>query len=274
MDNSKKILVSLLVISLILNLYVISRIGGLQQEFYQLSNNISNTYGNLPHQISSVRHSIDAMYRETQWLVSDEFLPGEETTGADNIHLLYEFTLREIEEPTDASVFYRAGGRGDWLEIPAEYLGGNTYKTEFFISGDEDYRFKIAAAGQVTELKSISPWVYRRQEAEYTGQSSSGNQNQLEMEFYFNQRPVLFDFYNVDQIRMHLYRDGKLMETIEGVDAPNHYYGDDQKIWVLTYKGKLDYDQDKLVVEIIYRDGFVVEEEIWPHERYVERRYY
>ncbi|HHV07654.1 MAG TPA: hypothetical protein GXX69_05530, partial [Firmicutes bacterium] len=173
----------LLVVSIVLNLYLINRLGRIEQRLSQRINRATSEAGRAASDINSLYYQLRQLKEEQEWLAQADFFledvssEGALLTGTFDFRsgtLGAQVVLQVRPAPKDdwrAGYNAKPGGlptaeENDWHDFPADLKAELTYQAQFKLSPDENYEYRVISRSQdaisASPIKQLPPEVYRR----------------------------------------------------------------------------------------------------------------
>jgi hypothetical protein len=275
MEKGSKILVSLLVVSIILNLYSLSGMKNLKQELQNQYYNVRNSeykLSNLENSLSNINNRINEIHKESKWVTNEEFTANEGSSTKDEIHLNLEWSFKEIERGAEVYLLYSIQNSENWTRVKANNVGDGIFRAPFILEPKHEYRYKVAAQGtavRTSEIKSIPSKHYRPSPVVIGGMGTSGGHERESLKNMsldaYQIEAVLFDFFKPVRVQVKVYQGEKLDRVVDLRLMGDPAYPN--RGWVLE---NLDFEKSptSVVLEVEYGDGSIDSGEIWPENKY------
>ena len=258
-------LVLLVILSLLINIYAVSRIGSLQSTIDQLRSTVmsQSSQGQLQSQISNLSNQIARMESESRWIVRHGIKPVLEGSTRENTYLSIDWVMREVKEGSQVSMLYRAYDTDTWLRAKDIDKDQNSFAAVIEVQPNVAYQYRFeertSTSTQTSEIYTINKWWHSPPSyilhANTHGPAKKGYS--LFSFTMFAQEKSSFDFYQVQEIKVNYYADGVQVksEVLEGEHPENYVYAKQLEI---------PSHIDTVKLEAVFGDGYKLEETIWP----------
>lgn len=154
----------LLVVSIVLNLYLINRLGHVEQQLDRRINHAISEARRTSDDIGSLYHQLCQLKEEQEWLTQAYFLL--EYVSAEGALLTGTFDLRSVTPGAQVVLQVRSDKKEDWQDFPAASETELTYKAQFQLSPDKNYEYRLVSRSQdaisASPIEQLPPRVYRR----------------------------------------------------------------------------------------------------------------
>ncbi len=129
MERSRYVLIGLLVLSVCLNIYALSRIADLSAAVRDTRNEISRMKDSLYDALTSVGDELEKIREEARWISNLEVTPGKPTGRVQPVTLSWQ--VREYPVAASVTLYLRERGQVDFTPYPAQSTGGGGFKVTF-----------------------------------------------------------------------------------------------------------------------------------------------
>ncbi|WP_188207854.1 hypothetical protein [Alkalibacillus aidingensis] len=290
MSKNEKILTSLIVGSIILNLFLFFQLNQkVEEEVQMTSQNYSHQLNNINTNVSNLDHRINQIKEENEWIASREYHPNENSTPDRQIIDL-EWSFRELEEDVDVNLLYRSHEERDWEVVEATQIEGLNYRAPIEVSTHDRFEYQIVSDGTVSrssEVQHVPEHLFRPSPlVSWSTASGSGRSGSNFYEGFFRQSgEVVFPFHRVEEAVATVYYDDETTEDIplEEDERTSHEVEEEishnsHEVQVNSIEHSGDFQgwhfkvepEDKMIesidLRVEYGDGTVHEGEIFPHE--------
>lgn len=169
----------LLVVSIVLNLYLINRLGRVEQRLSQRINRATSEAGRAASDINSLYYQLRQLKEEQEWLAQATF--SLEDVSAEGALLTGTFDFRSVTPGAQVLLQVRPAPEDDWQadtgtakpteendwhDFPADLKAELTYQAQFKLSPDENYEYRLVSRSQnaisASPIEQLPPRVYRR----------------------------------------------------------------------------------------------------------------
>ena len=277
MEKRMNIITGLLVISLLVNGWLLIRIESVADEAASsVQRHHSADFQNIRHEVSYLRDQLSALEASTRWLVDVDYEANAEASEADRIALDVTMAFAEMEADSDVTVQYRPVETDDWQEAEATNQGDASYQVQLTLDPEVDYEYRAISEGEVKrtgETRTIPSESYQRAPLVIRGTSSGEAQGEgtihfgVRLGFAFDMQVDLFD---VNTAVAHMY-DGEGERIIEEelTLEPSESDPENQTEWVLDvdFQDEQYEDVDTIDVEVTFRDGRTATNQVYPENQ-------
>ncbi|WP_096155561.1 hypothetical protein [Bacillus sp. FJAT-45066] len=260
MEKQMKILAFLLIGSLILSIYSVSKV-------FEVENNSRQEVIYLRSEINRLTSNIDNMQYELYELVEAnrfinhvEFTP-KSVVNENFVHVTAVWTFNELDNDAEVIFSYRNTSSNVWEEIKATSLNLTQFEANVVLASNKSYEYQITAVGGTTKSSTVDmiPDTSHKRLVQYESEFGSDGKDKIG---YFNiavhpaQSPL--EEFRVREVKVHItYGDGT--EGVEELQRRAGTYG--------YYQGELNTkNMKKLELEVVYQDGYSKKREIYPNE--------
>lgn len=261
-------LVLLVIVSLLVNLYAVSRINSLESTISEMRSAVmsQSNQGQLQSQISALSDQIARMEFDTSWIVQSSVNPVLQESTREHIYLSIEWVMREVKTGSQVSLLYKSSDEEVWTRAENVKRDQNSFSAKIEVQprpgAGYQYRFEeqTSTATQTSEIYSIDNWLHNP--TSYIFFMGSTNQA-IKKGFsilHFNlfaQSKSPFDFYQISELKANYYSAGVQVksEIMRQEDSERGYYSPQLEI---------PSNIDTVKLEAVFADGHKVEETIWP----------
>ncbi|ACB84304.1 hypothetical protein [Natranaerobius thermophilus] len=278
-DSRFKLLLTLLIISLAINVYGFLRVVQLEDEITQVSHKVNNENQRMYRSINSIQENLYNLEKEQQWILSEEFSVDQEKSSPEEIIMELSWSFREIEEDADVYLEYSKDDQDEeaWERLTVVQIDDLTYSASLELDPKEDYNYRYIAKGdhtRVSEDTTLSARHYRPQPALpisfSSGEDPQGNIKGFDMELSNTalDGPEL-DFFNIEEAFLDVKYDTGQENSYEF--EPGTRKERDEEIPIFEIAKTFDEEVERINLRVIYNDGTVHQGEMWPQEEYIEK---
>ncbi|MFA9456833.1 hypothetical protein ACERJO_08665 [Halalkalibacter sp. AB-rgal2] len=200
--NPMKGLFGLLVVSVLINIYLVVNINQLSNEVEHLIGLHFNNERNMENRLSSIDRELLELNEQNQWVTNMRFRPEVEESSSEEIVLQSEWTFREIGEDAHVTMMYRKENSSNWNEAEATLEAGTIYSSELRLNPNESYVYQIVSEGgmnRTTNEERIPEHVYQRQSLQLSKSTSRGRANTpMLFSATIHESEALFPFYEIE----------------------------------------------------------------------------
>ena len=256
-----KILAYLLVGSLILSIYSVSKVFEVQNYSREVQNYLRNEINSLSSDISTMQYELFELVEANKFINHVEFTPNS-VENDNSVKVSAVWTFNELDNNADVVFAYRDTSSNVWEEVKASSLNLSQYEASFLLDSDKDYEYQITAVGTSTKsspVDTIPDTTYKRVISYNTEFGSDGKDRIGYFRVTVHQmNSTLIEAFRIKEANVHIsYGDGK--EGVESLLRRAGTYG--------YFEGELDTkNMKKLELEVIYQDGYTKKREIYPNE--------
>lgn len=228
----------LLVVSIVLNLYLISRLGQVEQQLTQRINSAVTYAGRTSDNISSLYHQLRQLKEEQEWLAQADF--SLENVSAEGALLTGTFDFRSITPGTQVVLQVRPvkddwqtekpTEQNDWQESPAVPQTELTYQAQLQISPDENYEYRLVSWSQdaisASSIKQVPPELYRRPslvaQMSWGAEGTDGNRKltSATIELVYQYKPPQFPDFKPVKATLKIMQENGAVTTHEFTPGP------------------------------------------------------
>lgn len=260
------ILIAVVSLSLVINYFNIEKIKVLEQ----LVEGQEIELRNLSTRMDQVAWQVNNVKEAEKWIADIFFEPNKEQSTPNDIVLDVQWEVRESENGATVTFLYRGTDDDEWEEVEAAVIDFNTFQASIHLDPKKDYEYQILSVGllnKTSEVDNIPTHLYKPSpvliSSRYSAWSSTASPHELgklkRFEASFTQEDVAFDFYKVKEVKAHYYIDEALQKT-ETLERTKNANNVDE--WSVVSGPEITL----IKLEIIYENGDVQWEEIYPHE--------
>ncbi|MBU8906650.1 hypothetical protein [Desertibacillus haloalkaliphilus] len=275
MERYNKIIIYLVIASLVLNIYLITRTFHLDRQLAMESNHLQSAVELIRSDVNHLTGSMHELTNASRWVTDESFYPDEEGSSPEQLRLTLEWGFQEIGANANVLLQYRELSETDWIEVEAEQVDDVRYRAPLVIDPEHDYEYRVMTRGETvrsSETRRVHENHYRPTPLTMLGSSYSTNQTGLQhYEAQLAQPEVLFDFYKAQRVTAKLTDDQGETETTElqATSGKQADYGHDiDEVWELEVE--TTDNLRSISIEVEYADGTVHEGEVWPQHKYQE----
>lgn len=275
MDRGMKILIVLLVLSFVLNLFVFTRMQETEEELKKLRSSITMMYENLNNTIANkdryINNKLDEFEKDNNWISNEEFLIDFDKTTDKEVHLKYQWSFKELEENAIVYLIYN-DKNGNYIKEEATKQNNGMYTVFLILSPNNKYKYKIMTEGstlRVGEEKEIPEDYYKPGTISISSMSyeeSSGYLSNFELEVTQKGSPIS-GLYKPEKLQSVIYYNNNEKETVELNIVSESIFNNVWSAYLENFTNK----PEKINLEIIYENGHVESDEIWPKDVFSEK---
>lgn len=234
----------LLVVSIVLNLYLINRLGRIEQRLSQRINRATSEAGRAASDINSLYYQLRQLKEEQEWLAQADFFledvssEGALLTGTFDFRsgtLGAQVVLQVRPAPKDdwrAGYNAKPGGlptaEGNaWQDFPAASETELTYKAQFRLSPDKNYEYRLVSRSQnaisASPIEQLPPRVYRRPSLVPQmswGADGNGKLISATIELTYPHEPSQFSAYQPVSATLEIMQENGAVTTHEFAPGP------------------------------------------------------
>lgn len=179
MERSRYLMAGLLILSVCLNIYALSRIGDLSAAIREARNQVSRMQDSLDRGLDWVNNAVEKMREEARWMSRVEVTPGEPLDGIQPMTLSWQ--VREYPVGASVTLYLRERGEPEFTPYPAESTGGGGFRITFdhTIQPEPHVSISFSAESSSGKRESVvheSSGVYRTGEYEYYVSMTDGRE--------------------------------------------------------------------------------------------------
>ena len=261
MEKQIKILAYLLVGSLILSIYSVSKVFEVQNYSREAQYFLKNEISSLTSDISNLQYELYELVEANRFINHVEFTPNS-LENETSVQVSAVWTFNELDNNADVVFSYRDTSSNVWEEVKAISLNLSQYEASFLLDSDKDYEYQITAVGTSTKSSSVDtiPATSYKRVVTYKSEFGSDGKDRIG---YFNitvhqMSSPLVEEFKIKEANVHItYGNGN--EGVEPLVRRAGTYG--------YFEGELDTkDMKKLELEVIFQDGHTKKREIYPNE--------
>jgi hypothetical protein len=256
MEKRINFIIVIILLSLGLNIYLFMDFRYIKQQVQGIVSD-SSTNG-ISSEISTLTRKINEIKEENKWIMSKDFIPNTEASSPETIHLDLEWSFKEIEKGANVTVLYRNKSDSDWTKVQAVHLKENFFRAPFILSPKYEYEYQIVAEGtsiKTSEIAKIPTDIYRKEPLEPISLSFSEDDKDIAT-ITIGYKKKLFDFYKPQRAEAKIFKDSKLVSTVE-LEFENTNEQTYTQIEFIK-------DATKILLEYEYEDGQIYLAEIFP----------
>lgn len=270
-------LVLLVILSLLVNLYTVSRINSLESTLSQVRSTVmsQSNQGQLQSQISALSNQITRMDFDTRWIVQSSVNPVLQDSTREHIYLSIDWVMREVKNDSEVSLLYKTSDEEAWVRAENVKRDQNSFSAKIEVQprpgAGYQYRFeeRTSTSTQTSEIYSIDSWLHNPTSYILVGSTNQAIKKGISV-FNFNlfaQSKSPFDFYQLNEIKVNYYSAG--VQVKSEVLAQEH---PEEKEY-FSPRLEIPSNIDTVKLEAVFADGHKIEETIWPqsgdknHER-------
>lgn len=278
MDRGMKAVIVLLILSILVNLYTVNRLKKTENEVKAMRNNINTIYTNLDNSIVGVNNYIDnkldEFTKENSWIVNEEFIIDYKNTTSEEVHLDIQWSFNELEKNAHVYVVY-GDEKGNYKKEEATESDNGVFTASLILSPENNYKYKIMSEGstvRVGEEKEVPEDYYKPGTISITGASyeeSNGYLQDFEIEVT-QQGSLISVFYKPEKLQLIINYRNNERETSE-------FQLISESLFTNIWSAKIESFKDKpesIILEIIYENGYIDSNEVWPEDKFSERLKY
>ncbi|MDF2678760.1 MAG: hypothetical protein K0Q97_3114 [Bacillota bacterium] len=274
MDRGMKTIIVLLILSLALNLFVFNRMQKTEEEFEKMRSSMTMMNENLNNTIANqdryINNKLDEFVKENNWINNEEFLIDYDKTTDKEVHLNYQWSFKEVEE--DANVYLICNDKnGNYIKEEATKQNNGIYTVSLILSPDNKYKYKITTEGstlRVGEEKEIPEDYYKPGIISITSMSYEENSGYLRnFELEVTQKGSLISgLYKPVKLQVVIHYNNE-KDTKELNIVSESLFNNVWSAYLENFKNK----PEKIDLEIIYENGHIESNEIWPKDVFSEK---
>lgn len=275
MDKGLKKIEIMLVLSLLINFFILVRLQETENEVKNLRNNISVIYENLNGTISSIDGHVSRQLNEfienNSWVINEKFIIDYEKTTSKEVYLDIQWAFNEIEKDAMVYLVY-SDASGKYVKEEAVKNNNGMYESSLALIPDKNYKYKIISEGSTiksTEEKEIPEDYYKPGRIEISDMSfeeSNGYINNFAIELT-QQGNLISVFYKPEKIQLIINYRNNEKETVEFQLINESLF---TNIWSASIENFKD-KAESVIIEITYENGYVDSHEVWPKDKFSEK---
>ena len=259
-----KILTSLLVVSLLLNVYGIYRLRSIEGYLINHISRSNNDIGRmLNSEFSGLHMRLNDTIKNNLWVQSWTFSPKREESTPNEIHLNFQWVFSEVEKGARVLLLYRDKSTSEgWTEEVANNVGVNSFSASLVLSPKKNYEYQIISEGnfiKTDEITEVPERYYKPMPLEFRGWGSSTSNGKLHsFQVTFGQghgEDPLFEFYKVKSVIARIY----LKDSHRVVPLEQRNTGISNEWDLDLQKNEVEEPIIEFILEIEYEDGTIEE---------------
>lgn len=275
MDRGMKTVIVLLILSLVLNLFVFTKMQETKEEFEKMRSSMTMMNENLNNTIANqdryINNKLDEFVKGYSWVSNEEFLIDYDKTTDKEVHLNYHWSFKELEE--NANVYLICIDKnGNYIKEEASKQNNGIYIVSLILTPDNKYKYKIMTEGstiRVGEEKEIPEDYYKPGIISISGmnyEESSGYLSNFELEVA-QKGSLISGLYKPVKLQLVIYYNNNEKDTEELNIVSESLFTNVWSANLENFKNK----PEKIDLEIIYENGHIESDEIWPKDVFSEK---
>jgi hypothetical protein len=274
MDRGMKTVIVLLILSLVLNLFVFTKMQKTEEEFEKIRSSMTMMNENLNNTIANqeryINNKLDEFVIENSWISNEEFSIDFDKTTSKEVHLNYQCSFKELEENADVFIIYN-DKNGNYVKEEATKQNNGMYTVSLNLLPDNKYKYKIMTEGstlRVGEEKEIPEDYYKPGIMSITGisyEESNGYLRNFELEIA-QKGSLISGLYKPVKLQVVIHYNNE-KETKELNLVSESLFNNVWSANLENFKNK----PEKIDLEIIYDNGQIESNEIWPKDVFSEK---
>lgn len=270
----------LLVVSIVLNLYLVYRLGRTEQRLTQRINHAISEARRTSDDISSLYRQLRQLREEQEWLVQADFVLNDVSAEGALLTGTFDFrsatpgaqvilqirSAKENDWPADYNTSLGIASeaklkkQNEWQDFPAEPQTELTYQAKFLLSPDENYEYRLVSRNQnailASPIEQLPPEVYRRPSLMPQmswKKDGSGKLTSATIELCYQYEPSPFPAFKPVSATLEIIQENGAITTHEFAAGPYH-----EKVpFVLEDITDLPPDA-QLMAAVRYADGYTM----------------
>lgn len=257
--------VIIVALSLLVNIYSLSRLNELQTQVNRLRNEVvyPNNLNRLESQLSNLSGQIARMETASRWVLSSSATPKAEVSSREHIFINVEWVLREVKQGAEVSLLYRPVNTESWQRIENISYDHNSFAAAIEVQPFTSYQYRIEERTkdytQSSEVYYINEEMHSPQGYILLTNSRGPEKKQTYLGLtLFAAGYSMYDFYRIDEIAVNYYSAGVLTtsEVLAPIMPDEKHHFDKQLV--------IPSGVDTVKLEATFGDGTKLEETVWP----------
>ncbi|WP_202080432.1 hypothetical protein [Caldalkalibacillus salinus] len=287
-----------LVVSLIVNFNLLSRVGEIENSVYSLSNNQHNMITDINGQSGQIRHVLNEFKEEQSWLGQIERNVNMDAIDQGQVALSYTWQVKELQPGSEVVFHYAYGQSDEFTSLPAEELQQGLFQVNLPLEVDmeprwEIYQYTVNRSDQshaveeqevfakeevikerdetalryfvsVTNDDMVRSGDMQKEHLDHLGTSKYGHiQTDIHLDeenFAVNLEHYTDSMQRIEEASLLMYEDNTLISEQE-IERDEHRSPDEHYQFFRLEQQKRD-DQARHVIKVRYSDGETFEKEI------------
>ncbi|MGP4039799.1 hypothetical protein ACTWP4_07845 [Gracilibacillus sp. D59] len=285
-----------LIISLIINVMMFSKIKNVEEEIRYLTENQTMLSNSVNSQSGMIQQELDQFIEEQSWISPVTMETDKKQLANGSTDITFAWQLKVFHKDSEVMFHYKYGKTEEFIEIPANEETEGMFQVQVPVEMELKPEWQVnvhASSGNSHSLKEISKQEMEsleeenqisyfvsvshdglvkqsRQQSEHLGYLGTNSYGSLFSDVNFNEDDVRVHVYYhnvsnqdniVEKVTLLKYQEDSLLEEKQFT-----LRGEEMRDRPFDLKPFKKYDNMRLVIKVEYTDGTIFEKQVYPNE--------